>query len=140
MRQVQLIIGALDGAKTAGGLWFNRNAMTMPRIFPKETAISPFNALILQLNADDKGYKTSCYTFYDDARADNNSVVDGEKGVPFNWYNWKKYQSRSNPEKVINRPEYEQLSDVEKADYKSMRQRVIRTLFNADQTVMPLQD
>ena len=59
IRQVQMINEALTNAKGNGGVWLNHAGMMAPRIYPKGPTVSPFNALILQLNADCEKYPSS---------------------------------------------------------------------------------
>ena len=68
------------------------------------------------------------------------SVQSKEKGVPFNWYNWKEYVNRHNPEDVISREDYKALDEKQQAEYKGVRTREVRALFNIDQTTLPFVD
>ncbi len=137
VRQVQLINEALNKAKDNGGVWLNKTGMTAPRIYPKGPAVSPFNALVLQLNADKHEYPSSQYMFFHTAKATGNPVLGKEAGVPFNWYAWDKYVDRHNPEKVITAEEYKKLTPEQQAGFKGVQQRQIRILFNLAQTTMP---
>lgn len=61
-----------------------------------------------------------------------------EKGVPFLYYNWNKYVNRNNPDDVITKEAYAELSDQDKQQYKGVKNREIRVLFNIDQTLLPM--
>ena len=140
IRQVQLINEALSNAKSTGGAWLNPRGMLAPKIYPKGPTVSPFNALILQLHTDRNQYASSQYIFFHSAKAINEPVKEKERGVPFNWYDWSKYVSKSDPQKVITKDEYKALPEAEQAGYKAVRDRQIRMLFNADQTLLPLKN
>ena len=45
--------------------------------------------------------------------------------------------NKNNPNEVISRNDYQQLSPEEKSQYKGVHNREIRTLFNIDQTLLP---
>ena len=61
-----------------------------------------------------------------------------EKGVPFLYYNWNKYVNRNNPDDVITKEAYAELSEQDKQQYKGVKNREIRVLFNIDQTLLPM--
>lgn len=131
-RQVELITSALGDAADCKGYWLNAAGKNMPKFYPKGVSVSPFNALVMGLNADRNGYKTNLYTLYNDAKNRGESVREHEKGVPFNWYNWSKYVNRHNPEDIIPRKDYLTLSKEEQKQYKGVHNREIRVLFNID--------
>ena len=139
-KQVELISDALNSAKENTGYWMNTGRIMPPRLYPKGPSVSPFNALVLGLHTDKNGYKTANYTFFQDAKARGESVLEKEKGVPFNWYNWSNYVNRHNPKDVITRNDYLKLSPEEKEMYKGVHNREIRILFNVDQTMLPHAD
>ena len=139
-RQVELITSALGDAADCKGYWLNAAGKNMPKFYPKGVSVSPFNALVMGLNADRNGYKTNLYTLYNDAKNRGESVREHEKGVPFNWYNWSKYVNRHNPEDIIPRKDYLTLSKEEQKQYKGVHNREIRVLFNIDQTLLPMAD
>ncbi|MGM9722548.1 MAG: zincin-like metallopeptidase domain-containing protein [Prevotella sp.] len=137
IRQVQLINEALTGAKERDGQWLNHAGMMAPRIYPKGPMVSPFNALVLQLNADRENYPSSQYVFFHTAKAAGIPVVGKEKGTPFNWYAWDMYVNKHDPKDIITAGDYKKLPSEQQAEYKGVQQRQIRMLFNLDQTVMP---
>lgn len=139
-QQVQLLAEALSAAASGSGYWMNMSGRYYPRFYPKGPEISPFNALTLGLFSDRNGYKTGLYTFYPEAKMRNEPVKEGEKGVPFNWYNWKEYVNRHNPSDTITRQAYLLLEPEDKKQYKGIHSREIRKLFNIDQTMTPYVD
>lgn len=136
-RQIELLATALEQSKETDGLWLNPAGKTMPRFYSKGPTVSPFNSIILALHSDKGGYRSNDYTLFDEARKRGDSVLASEKGVPFNWYNWSKYVNKHMPTDVITRQQYIQLSPEEKENYKGIKNRETRILFNLDQTTMP---
>lgn len=139
-KQVELLSEALNGAVSAGGHWLNATGKGYPKFYPKGVAVSPFNALFMALHSDKTGSKTNLFTLYSEAKARGESVREHEKGVPFLFYNWNKYVNRNNPNDIISRNDYQQLSPEERNRYKGIHNREIRTLFTIDQTLLPLVD
>lgn len=137
-REKDLLADALAGAAASGGYWLNPSGKTVPKFYPKGPEVSPYNALILGMNADRNGYKTARYLTFNEARENGEFVLQGEKGVPFHWYNWAKYVHRNNPNDRLSREDYLKLPKEERTLYKGVRQREIRTLFNVDQTTLPM--
>lgn len=139
-RQVSLITEALSKAADNKGVWLNEQGKQYPRFYPKGAAVSPFNALMMGLNSDKNGYATNLYTLFSEAKKRNEAVMAHERGVPFNWYAWNKYVNRHNPEDIISRKDYQELSATDQTQYKGIHNREIRVLFNIDQTMLPLKD
>ena len=139
-RQVALLSNAFDKAQENGGVWLNRDSKHAPRLYQKSVVISPFNAIILGLHSDQNSYKTNEYTLFSEAKKRGESVQSGQKGVPFYWYNWNEYQSQKDPEVRISREEYKALSPEQQSDYKRIRNREVRILFNIEQTTLPMVD
>lgn len=50
-RQVELITSALGDAADSKGYWLNAAGKSMPKFYPKGVSVSPFNALVMGLNA-----------------------------------------------------------------------------------------
>lgn len=136
-REKELLSGALNGAAISGGYWLNASGRTAPRFYPKGPEVSPFNALILGMHADRGGYKTARYFSFNEAKKHGEGVLQGEKGVPFHWYKWEKYVNRNDPSDTMSREDYLQLDKEERKQYKGVRNREIRILFNVDQTTLP---
>ena len=139
-KQAELLINAMERAKENGGVWLNPAQKTAPRFYPRGVNVSAFNALTMALHSDQNHYKTNEYTLFSEAKKRGESVQSKEKGVPFNWYNWKEYVNRHNPEDVISREDYKALDEKQQADYKGVRSREVRALFNIDQTTLPFVD
>ena len=139
-RQKELLAEALEKARTEGGVLLNQAGKTAPRLHPRDTGVSAFNALVLALHSDRGGYQTNLYTPFPRAKRDGDAVKDGEKGVPFIWYRWNEYRSKAEEGKTITRAEYDALPAERKADYAPVRDRQVRTLFNIEQTTLPLSD
>ena len=136
-RQVELLINALKSARQNGGVWLNPSSKTAPQFYPKGATVSPFNSLILALHSDQNGYKTNLYTLFSEAKKRGESVKGSEKGVPFIWYNWNEYVNKENPEDKISRTDYLKLTAEQQEQYKGVRSREMRILFNIDQTTLP---
>lgn len=137
-RQIELLATAFEQAKENGGVWLNPDGKRAPLLHRKEIGISGFNALVLGLHSDRNKYDTNLYTFYSDARKLNSPVRGNERGVPFNWYNWSKYVNRNNPDDTISRNDYLKLPLDDQKQYKGMRQREVRWMFNVQQTILPM--
>ena len=138
--QKELLAEALGRAREEGGFLLNQAGKTAPRLYPRDTGVSAFNALILALHSDRGRYRTNLYTPYPKAKQNGDSVQTGEKGVPFIWYRWNEYRSKSDESRTIAKKEYDALSPEQKADYSPIRDRQVRTLFNIEQTTLPLSD
>ena len=137
-KQVSLLTEALTSAVDAKGHWLNASGKLYPKLYPKGFSVSPFNALVLALDSDAKGCKSNLFTQFSEAKARGESVREHEKGVPFLFYNWNKYVNRNHPDDVITKEAYAALSDQDKQQYKGVKNREIRVLFNIDQTLLPM--
>ena len=139
-RQVELLVNAFDKAQENGGVWLNKDGKKVPQFYQKGVTVSPFNAIILGLHSDQSNYKTNEYTLFTEAKKRGESVQSGQKGVPFYWYNWNEYQSKADPEVKISRDEYKALTPEQQSEYKGIRNREVRMLFNIEQTTLPMVD
>lgn len=139
-RQIALLSTALSEAANAGGHWLNASGKSYPRFYPKGVSVSAFNALFMALHSDKNGCKTNLFTLFSEAKARGAAVREHEQGVPFLFYNWNKYVHRNNPEDIISRDNYLKLDLEQRKQYKGIHNREIRTLFNIDQTTLPLVD
>ena len=137
-KQVSLLTEALTSAVNANGHWLNASGKLYPKLYPKGFSVSPFNAVVLALDSDAKGCKSNLFTQFSEAKARGESVREHEKGVPFLFYNWNKYVNRNHPDDVITKEAYAALSDQDKQQYKGVKNREIRVLFNIDQTLLPM--
>lgn len=113
-KQVSLLTEALTSAVDAKGHWLNASGKLYPKLYPKGFSVSPFNALVLALDSDAKGCKSNLFTQFSEAKARGESVREHEKGVPFLYYNWNKYVNRNNPDDVITKEAYAELSEQDK--------------------------
>ena len=136
-REKELLSGALNGAASSGGYWLNAAGRTAPMFYPKGPEVSPFNTLILAMHTDRGGYKTARYFSFNEAKKYGQAVLQGEKGVPFHWYKWEKYVNRNDPNDTMSREDYLRMDKEERKQYKGVRNREIRILFNVDQTTLP---
>lgn len=139
-RQVELFTRAFEKAKDNGGVWLDNKGRKAPGLYQKQLQVSPFNAIILGMHADQHNYKTNQYTLFSEAKKRGESVQTKEKGVPFLWYNWNEYVSKSNPDDRISRADYQALSTERQSDYKGIRTREVRAMFNIEQTTLPMVD
>ena len=139
-RQVELISNALERAKTNEGYWLNVAGRFSPSFYPKGISVSPFNSLTLGLHCEENGYKSAFYTTFREAKNQGASVLAKQKGAPFIWYNWKDYVNRNNPDNKITRADYLKLPMEDRKQFKGIHNREIFTLFNLDQTTLPLVD
>lgn len=139
-RQVELFTRAFEKAIDNGGVWLDNKGRKAPGLYQKQLQVSPFNAIILGMHADQHNYKTNQYTLFSEAKKRGESVQTKEKGVPFLWYNWNEYVSKSNPDDRISRADYQALSTERQSDYKGIRTREVRAMFNIEQTTLPMVD
>jgi len=140
-RRRELIAEALDRA-ASGGVFLNAQGKPAPRLYNSRSgsSISAFNALTLALHSDRGGFRTNLYTPFTEAKKRGESVQAGEKGVPFVWYKWNAFRDRTDKDRTISRQEYNALSEEQKKGFAPVREKEIRTLFNIEQTSLPLSD
>ena len=139
-RQVELFTKAFEKAKENNGIWLANDGRKAPALYQKHLQVSAFNAIVLGMHAAQNGYKTNQYTLFSEAKKRGESVQSKEKGVPFLWYNWNEYVNKYNPEDKISRADYQALPSNRQADYKGIRSREVRALFNIEQTTLPMVD
>ena len=139
-RQVELFTKAFGKAKEDKGIWLDNTGRKAPGLYQKHLQVSAFNAIILGMHAAQNGYNTNQYTLFSEAKKRGESVQSKEKGVPFLWYNWNEYVNKHNPEDKISRADYQALPSDKQADYKGIRSREVRALFNIEQTTLPMVD
>ena len=140
-RRRELIAEALDRA-ASGGVFLNAQGKSAPMLYKSTSgsSISAFNALTLALHSDRGGFRTNLYTPFTEAKKRGESVQAGEKGVPFVWYKWNAFRDRTDKDRTISRQEYNALSEEQKKGFAPVREKEIRTLFNIEQTSLPLSD
>lgn len=78
-RQVELFTHAFEKAKDNGGVWLDNKGRKAPGLYQKHLQVSPFNAIILGMHADQNNYKTNQYTLFSDAKKRGESVQTKEK-------------------------------------------------------------
>lgn len=140
IRERVLLGNALQGAAASGGYWLNASGRPIPRFHPKGPSVSPYNALILGMHADQNGYPTGLYLPFNEAKRQGESVLQHEQGVPFHWYKWEKYVNRHDPNDTLSREDYLHLLEEQQKQYKGVRNREVQTLFNLAQTTLPMSD
>ena len=140
-RRRELIAEALDRA-ASGGVFLNAQGKSAPMLYKSTSgsSISAFNALTLALHSDRGGFRTNLYTPFTEAKKRGESVQAGEKGVPFVWYKWNAFRDRTDKDRTISRQEYNALSEEQKKGFAPVREKEILTLFNIEQTSLPLSD
>ena len=131
-RQAEILVAALERASQNGGVLLNSSQKLAPHFYDKPMRITPANALIMAMHSDQGEFKTNGYTMYNETHNRSEAVMKGQKGVPFNWYNWNEYQNKNNPEDKISREQYKALTHEQQGDYKGIRSREIRVLFNIE--------
>lgn len=136
-RQTEILVAALERASQNGGVLINGSQKAAPRFYDKPLRITPVNALIMAMHADQNGFKTNSYIMFNDTHNRSEAVKRGQKGVPFIWTNLNQYVGKNNAEDKISRAEYNGLSDSEKGKYKVNPREDVYTVFNIDQTTMP---
>ena len=99
-----------------------------------KTPITPYNNLMMNLQSDQKGYRSNVYAYFDELKDAGDSVRSNEKALPFNWTRWD-YQNIATKE-VITKGEYQKLPEDEKSLYVKHHSRQTQQIFNIDQTSM----
>ena len=137
-RHISLLVDALEKAKANGGVWLNPDGCPRPKMYSNDGSkginVSPFNALVMALHTDAGEHKMPLYFTFNMAKDNDLSVMKGQKGVPFIWYNWDTFVNRDNPDDKISRETYKALPESVKENYKAQQRREVRTVFNIDQT------
>ena len=120
-------------------VWINEKGLKAPSfVFGSNSQnISPFNSVLMALQAEKMGYLSNAYTTYNGANSQEFNVKRGEKGFPFNLYAWNKYVHKYNAQQEIDRTAYEALSPQEKSLYRLVPQKKMSSIFNVDQTTFP---
>lgn len=127
-----LLLGALELAKGNKGIWMNKAGKSNAEFLWAKTPITPYNNLIMNLQSDQKGYRSNVYAYFDELKNVGDSVKTNEKALPFNWTRWD-YQNIATKD-VITRGEYQGLSEDEKSLYVKHHTRQTQQIFNIDQT------
>ena len=129
-----LLLGALELAKGNKGVWMNKAGKSNAEFLWAKTPITPYNNLMMNLQSDQKGYRSNVYAYFDELKDGGDSVRSNEKALPFNWTRWD-YQNIATKE-VITKGEYQKLPEEEKSLYVKHHSRQTQQIFNIDQTSM----
>ena len=129
-----LVLGALELAKGNKGVWMNKAGKSNAEFLWAKTPITPYNNLMMNLQSDQKGYRSNVYAYFDELKDAGDSVRSNEKALPFNWTRWD-YQNIATKE-VITKGEYQKLPEDEKSLYVKHHSRQTQQIFNIDQTSM----
>ena len=127
-----LLLGALELAKGNKGIWMNKAGKSNAEFLWAKTPITPYNNLIMNLQSDQKGYRSNVYAYFNELKNVGDSVKTNEKALPFNWTRWD-YQNIATKD-VITKGEYQGLSEDEKSLYVKHHTRQTQQIFNIDQT------
>ena len=129
-----LLLGALELAKGNKGVWMNKAGKSNAEFLWAKTPITPYNNLMMNLQSDQKGYRSNVYAYFDELKDAGDSVRSNEKALSFNWTRWD-YQNIATKE-VITKGEYQKLPEDEKSLYVKHHSRQTQQIFNIDQTSM----
>ena len=129
-----LLLGALELAKGNKGVWMNKAGKSNAEFLWAKTPITPYNNLMMNLQSDQKGYRSNVYAYFDELKDAGDSVRSNEKALPFNWTRWD-YQNIATKE-VITKCEYQKLPEDERSLYVKHHSRQTQQIFNIDQTSM----
>lgn len=127
-----LLLGALELAKGNKGVWMNKAGKSNAEFLWAKTPITPYNNLMMNLQSDQKGYRSNVYAYFDELKNVDSSVKTNEKALPFNWTRWD-YQNIATKD-VITKGEYQGLPEDEKSLYVKHHTRQTQQIFNIDQT------
>lgn len=131
-----ILLGALASAKENNGVWMNKEAKGNAEFMFSHIPVTAYNNIMMNLESEQKGYRTNVFTFFDKAHDNGVAIKQGEKSMPFNWTQWD-YQNLTNKDDIISDKQYEKLSDDEKKMYGRHASRLTQYIFNIDQTTYP---
>lgn len=131
-----ILLGALAAAKANDGVWMNKESKSNAEFIFSHTPVTAYNNIMMNLQSDQKGYRTNVFTSFNNAQKNGVAVKQGEKATPFNWTQWD-YQNLTDKNDIINNKEYEKLSDEEKKMYGKHASRLTQYIYNIDQTTYP---
>lgn len=131
-----ILLGALAAAKANDGVWMNKESKSNAEFIFSHTPVTAYNNIIMNLQSDQKGYRTNVFTLFNNAQKNGVAVKQGEKATPFNWTQWD-YQNLTDKNDIISNKEYEKLSDEEKKMYGKHASRLTQYIYNIDQTTYP---
>lgn len=131
-----ILLGALAAAKANNGVWMNKESKSNAEFIFSHTPVTAYNNIMMNLQSDQKGYRTNVFTLFNNAQKNGVAVKQGEKATPFNWTQWD-YQNLTDKNDIISNKEYENLSDEEKKMYGKHASRLTQYIYNIDQTTYP---
>lgn len=131
-----ILLGALAAAKANNGVWMNKESKSNAEFIFAHTPVTAYNNIMMNLQSDQKGYRTNVFTSFNNAQKNGVAVKQGEKATPFNWTQWD-YQNLTDKNDIISNKEYEKLSDGEKKMYGKHASRLTQYIYNIDQTTYP---
>ena len=131
-----ILLGALAAAKANDGVWMNKESKSNAEFIFSHTPVTAYNNIMMNLQSDQKGYRTNVFTSFNNAQKNGVAVKQGEKATPFNWTQWD-YQNLTDKNDIISNKEYEKLSDEEKKMYGKHASRLTQYVYNIDQTTYP---
>lgn len=131
-----ILLGALVAAKVNDGVWMNKESKSNAEFIFSHTPVTAYNNIMMNLQSDQKGYRTNVFTSFNNAQKNGVAVKQGEKATPFNWTQWD-YQNLTDKNDIISNKEYEKLSDEEKKMYGKHASRLTQYIYNIDQTTYP---
>lgn len=131
-----ILLGALAAAKANDGVWMNKESKSNAEFIFSHTPVTAYNNIMMNLQSDQKGYRTNVFTSFNNAQKNGVAVKQGEKATPFNWTQWD-YQNLTDKNDIISNKEYEKLSDEEKKMYGKHASRLTKYIYNIDQTTYP---
>lgn len=131
-----ILLGALAAAKANDGVWMNKESKSNAEFIFSHTPVTAYNNIMMNLQSDQKGYRTNVFTLFNNAQKNGVAVKQGEKATPFNWTLWN-YQNLIDKNDIISNKEYEKLSDEEKKMYGKHASRLTQYIYNIDQTTYP---
>lgn len=131
-----ILLGALATAKANDGVWMNKEFKSNAEFIFSHTPVTAYNNIMMNLQSDQKGYRTNVFTSFNNAQKNGVGVKQGEKATPFNWTQWD-YQNLTDKNDIISNKEYEKLSDEEKKMYGKHASRLTQYIYNIDQTTYP---
>ena len=131
-----ILLGALAAAKANNGVWMNKESKSNAEFIFSHTPVTAYNNIMMNLQSDQKGYRTNIFTLFNNAQKNGVAVKQGEKATTFNWTQWD-YQNLTDKNDIISNKEYEKLSDEEKNMYGKHASRLTQYIYNIDQTTYP---
>ena len=131
-----LLIAALASAKAKDGVWMNPGYRQNAQFLFSKTPITGYNNLMMNLHAEQNGYRSNIYTQYRPANENGIPVKEGEKAFYLGWTHWS-YVKGDNDREGITSKKWNSLSAEEKAQYQLRATTKTLNVWNIDQTIYP---